>query len=245
MVELLVVIVIIASLAALALSVGPKMIARSKATESMENIRQISPLMTMYATDHAMSLPPILGPVTQSDGTVVNLQWNEVCLAAIYPDTDPAQFKDKAWWSKNKVILRNPLFKEGSGWAPLNPGYAMNEMIVENIQAANPDNTPAADPLAVGASLAMITDPGHTPLIAPFNNFHFRFDDPQIAGFSRSPLKDLLVVGKMPVLFVDGHIESMSPKEYQDRTLSKMPIAPASVSPGPVVRAVIPVAGSF
>jgi prepilin-type N-terminal cleavage/methylation domain-containing protein len=41
LVELLVVIVIIASLAALALTVGPRMLARAKATESMQNIRQI------------------------------------------------------------------------------------------------------------------------------------------------------------------------------------------------------------
>lgn len=240
LVELLVVIVIIASLAALALTVGPRMMARAKASESMENLRQISPLLTVYAADHAMTLPPNRGPVTQPDGTIVTLQWNEVCLALLYPATDPAQFKSKAWWDRNKVILRNPLLKDGGGWAPLIPGYAMNEMIVENIQAAHPDAAPVVDPLAVGVSMALITAPEQTPLIAPYNDFHFRFDDSQISGFSRGPLQDLLVEGKMPVLFVDGHLDVMTPKDYQDRGLAEMPLAPAGISQGPVVRTFTP-----
>lgn len=230
LVELLVVIVIIASLAALALTVGPRMMARAKASESMENIRQISPLLTIYAADHAMTLPPILGQVAQSDGTLVNQQWSEVCLSLLYPATDPAEFKSNAWWEKNKVILRNPLLK--SGWTPLIPGYAMNAMIAENIQAANPDTTPVADPLAVGTPMSLIPSPEHTPLIAPYNDFRFRFDDSQISGFSRSPLKDLLVEGKIPVLFVDGHLEVMTPKEYQDRQLFKMPMVPFDTTVG-------------
>ena len=245
MVELLVVIVIIASLAALALTVGPRMLARAKATESMENIRQISPLLTVYAADHAMTLPPNRGPVTLPDGTVVIQQWNEVCLSLLYPATNPAEFKTKAWWDKNKVILRNPLLKEGGGWAPLIPGYAMNEMIVENILATNPDATPVADPLAVGVSMARIASPERTPLIAPYNDFHFRFDDSQISAFNRNPLQGLLVEGKIPVLFVDGHLETMTPKEYQDRQLSKMPLAPAGATVGPVVQTFTPLKAWF
>lgn len=230
LVELLVVIVIIASLAALALTVGPRMLARAKASEAMENIRQISPLLTLYAADHAMTLPPISGSVAQPDGIVVNQQWSEVCLSLLYPATDPAEFKSNAWWEKNKVILRNPLLK--SGWSPLVPGYAMNEMIVENLQAANPQTNPGADPLAVGIPMALITSPERTPLIAPFNDFHFRFDDSQISGFNRSPLKDLLVEGKIPVLFVDGHLEVMTPKDYQDRQLSRMPMVSVGTTVG-------------
>lgn len=238
LVELLVVIVIIASLAALSLTVGPRMMARAKASESMENLRQLSPLMSIYAVDHTMTLPPILGPVTQPDGTIVNQQWNEVCLTLIYPGTDPALFKTKAWWDNNKVILRNPLLK--NGWAPLNPGYAMNEMIVENIQAAKTGAPPIPDLLAVGASLASINDPSRTPLIAPYHNFRYRFDDSQIAGFSSGALRDLLVEGKMPVLFVDGHIDVMTPQEYKSRELAKMPLTPSVVSPGPIVRTFTP-----
>ncbi|WP_348215005.1 type II secretion system protein [Luteolibacter sp.] len=226
LVELLVVIVIIASLAALALTIGPRMLARGKATVSMENMRQISPLLTMYATDHSMKLPPILGPETKPDGTVQNVQWNEVCLALLYPTTDPADFKNKAWWDKNKAILRNPLLEEGKGWAPLNPGYAMNEMIAENIAAANPDIGAPGDTLAMSVPMSMITDPSHTPLIAPFNDYHYRFDDGQISSFS-GPLKVLLSEGKFPILFVDGHIDVMTPTEYKDRQLAKMPLDPS------------------
>jgi prepilin-type N-terminal cleavage/methylation domain-containing protein len=227
LVELLVVIVIVAALATAALSIGPRMMAKAKAAESMQNIRQIAPLLTTYAADHSMALPPILGPVTQADGNVANVQWNEVCLSLLYPDTDPEQFKTKAWWENNKVMLRNPLLKEGgaNGWAPLNPGYAMNEMIVENIEKANGDNTPSADPLSVSVPMARISEPSRTPLIAPYNSFSFRFDDSQISGFKSGTLKDLLVDDKIPVLFVDGHLDVMSLSEYKDRHLAEMPMS--------------------
>ncbi len=227
LVELLVVIVIVAALATAALSIGPRMMAKAKAAESMQNIRQIAPLLTTYASDHSMSLPPILGPVTQADGSVTNVQWNEVCLSLLYPDTDPEQFKSKAWWETNKVLLRNPLLKEGAspnGWAPLNPGYAMNEMIVENLEKAN-GGTPSADPLAVSVPLSRITEPSRTPLIAPFSDFRFRYDDSQISGFKSGSLKDLLVDDKVPVLFVDGHLDVMSLSEYKDRHLAEMPMS--------------------
>lgn len=227
LVEMLVVIVVIASLASVALTVGPKMLARAKATESMQNMRQIGPLLSSYAADNSMKLPAIKGPVPQDDGTTPELQWTEVCVQMIYPDVDRQQFLTKKWWNDNKVFLRNPLLKESAGWAPLNPGYAFNEMIPENVAIASANPIPSGDELLkVSVPLASIPDPGKTPLIAPSNKFNYRYDLAEISGFTREPLKTLLNEGKFPVLFVDGHIETVTPTEYVTRKLYLVPTAP-------------------
>ncbi len=212
LVELLVVIVIIASLAGLSMTILPRMLARSKATEAMQNQRQITSLLATYASDHSMTLPPIEGEVRLADGTVEMLQWNEVCLTLVYPDTDRAKFKDKKWWTDNKSILKNPMYKAS---APLTPGYAMNEMIAKNVDT-NAD-------LTTTVALSLISDPVRTPLIAPYTDFHYSFSAGEVAGFKNGPASVLLSEGKLPISFVDGHMETMTPKEYRDRKLDEMP----------------------
>jgi prepilin-type N-terminal cleavage/methylation domain-containing protein/prepilin-type processing-associated H-X9-DG protein len=230
LVELLVVIVIVGALAALSLTVGPKMMAKAKATESMQNIRQIGPLLVNYAADHSMVLPAINGPVTREDGTTADTQWNEICLAMLFPETNPDEFKTQEWWKNNKTFLRNPLFKETStprGWEPLNPGYALNEMIAENLALATGNPVPGHEELlAMKVPLAALAEPNRTPLIAPFDNYYYRYDEAEAAGFTSGALKDLMTEGKVPVLFVDGHLETMSPTEYVERKLYLVPIAP-------------------
>ncbi|RYD41648.1 MAG: type II secretion system protein [Verrucomicrobiaceae bacterium] len=227
LVELLVVIVIIGALAAMALTLGPKMMAKSKATESMQNIRQIGPLLMTYASEHSMSLPPVYGPVTRPDGTTVDSQWNEVVLSLVYPNTDPEEFKTQTWWADNKAFLRNPLFKETAkprGWEPLNPGYAINELIARNVEiAAGRPASSQEQLLAVPVPLAAIDEPNRTPLIAPCDNYYYRYDEEEILGFNRGTLKDLMVDGKVPILFVDNHLETIVPKEYIERQLHFLP----------------------
>jgi prepilin-type N-terminal cleavage/methylation domain-containing protein/prepilin-type processing-associated H-X9-DG protein len=227
LVELLVVIVIIAALAALSFTVGPKMLKKAKATEAMQNLRQLGPLLSTIATDHEMKLPAILGPVTQPDGSTQDLQWNELCLATLYPDTKPADFKTTQWWDKKKVFLRNPMFLETAkprGWTPLNPGYAFNEMIAENLAAAKGAVPSHPELMAISVPLAALGDPGRTPLIAPCDNYFYRYDAGEISGFKSGTLKDLMTDGKIPVLFVDGHVEVMTPDDYLTRKLSEIPI---------------------
>jgi prepilin-type N-terminal cleavage/methylation domain-containing protein/prepilin-type processing-associated H-X9-DG protein len=230
LVELLVVVAIIATLAALSLTMGPRMMGAARASESMQNLRQIGPLLATYATEHDMKLPAAKGPVALNDGTTADLQWHETCLRLLFPETPPAEFKTAAWWKNHKTILRNPLFKENAtprGWSPLNPGYALNEMIPENLALASTGVIPAhAELLMIRVPLAALGDPGRTPLIAPCDNFFFRYDAAQLGGFKSGTLKDLLSEGKVPVLFVDGHVEAISPSEYLDKKLFLVPIVP-------------------
>ncbi len=227
LVELLVVIVIIAALTAVGFNVGPKMLARGKATKSLQNLSQIGPLFSIYAADHGMKLPPAKAPTTLPDGTVMDLQWNEVCLALLYPETNPERFRTKEWWDGNDTFMRNPLFKATAkprGWTPLNPGYAINLMIPENLAIASTDTIPSHEELlAVSVPLAVLSDPSRTPMIAPSDNYFFRYDPEEMKGFTNGTLKDFLIEGKVPVLFVDGHVESIRPAEYLKRKLFLQP----------------------
>ena len=64
------------------------------------------------------------------------------------------------------------------------------------------------------------------PLIAPCDNFFFRYDPTELAGFGDGTLKSLLSGGKVPVSFVAGHVETISPSEYLERKLFLVPIVP-------------------
>lgn len=230
LVELLVVIVIIAVLAALSAGAVQRMLAKAKATKEAENLRQMGPMFTIYASGNNMTLPPCKGSVANDDGTSVEIQWHETLLTLLLPETDPAKFKTKAWWDSNDTFIRNPLFKETAtprGWTPLNPGYGMNEMIPENLALALTGVAPPRAQLhAIKTPLAALAEPGRTPLIAPCDNYFFRYDPAEMAGFASGTLKGFLYEGKFPVLFVDGHVEAVTPSEYLARKLYLVPIVP-------------------
>jgi prepilin-type N-terminal cleavage/methylation domain-containing protein/prepilin-type processing-associated H-X9-DG protein len=231
LVEMLIVITIISVVSALSYGAVTKMIARAKAAKEMENLRQMGPLFTVYASDHNMSLPPCKGQVVQPDDTSTETHWHEALLSLLYPDTNPAEFKTTDWWNNNEPFMRNPLFKETAlprGWAPLNPGYGMNQMITENLARASTGVVPSLEELlAISTPLAAIAEPSRTPLVAPCDNFYFRYDtDAELTRFKSSTLKEFLFQGKFPILFVDGHVETVSPSEYQERELHLVPISP-------------------
>ena len=204
------------------------MMARGKATESMENLRQIGPLFAIYAADHSMKLPPAKATMIEPGGATGDVQWHETCLSMLFPQTDPAEFKTGKWWQNNDTFLRNPLFKTSAqprGWTPLNPGYALNEMIPENLALASTGTAPSHNELlSISVPLAALGNPGRTPMIAPCDNFFFRYDPEQIKEFENGTLKELMSEGKVPVLFVDGHAEAIRPAEYIARKLYLVPI---------------------
>lgn len=230
LIELMVVVVIIAAMVALALTLFPKMMEKGKATKNIGNLRQMSPLFAAYAADNQMRLPQCKAEITLEDQTTDEYQWNEVLLAIAYPDTDPARFRTQSWWDGNDCFMRNPLFEASDtprGWSPLNPGYGFNEMIAENLERAANNPVPSRDELhEISTPLAGINDPGRTPLVAPCDNYFFRYDSEELAGFQSGTLKNFLTNGKVPILFVDGHVETIPPSEYEERKLYLMPMVP-------------------
>ncbi len=214
LVELLVVIVIIVVIAAMSFAILPKMMRKAKGSEAMQNMRQIAPLLMIHAGDHQMKLPPAKGDVTLADGTTEELQWNETCLILLFPNDDLETLRSANWWKNNKTILKNPLYKASTA---LRPGFAFNLKLPENI-------ADDADPLTTSVPLAAIPEQNRTPLIAPCDDYIYRYSTAgEIAGFKNGALKELAVEDKIPVLFVDGHTETMTPTEYTTRKLHEQP----------------------
>lgn len=224
LVELLVVIVIVATLAAVSFTLGPKMMKRGDAAKSLQNMRQIGSLVMTYAVDNSNRLPAPRADVSNGNGGFTQLHWHETLLALAYPDTEPAKLLDTQWWLTNKPFLRNPLCTEKTKpwpWASWNPGYAMNLQIAEQLGQSSGDwSAGKGGPQAYGTPVSSISDTARTPLIAPRGDWHYTYTPSQVKD---KDLQEFLVDGKMPILFVDGHVETMRLEEYVDRNLYLAP----------------------
>lgn len=214
LVELLVVIVIIGTLAALGFSMTVKMKKSGDAAKSVMNMRQIGGAIGVYMADNSNNLPVGRQDVQDSSGKwTEGLHWHQTLLALTYPGTDIAKFSDEKWWDANKPFVKNPLVNAQSKPQPFKPwwpGYAINLQISSNLFPGNSDWAPGAGgPQARKINLSMIPDSAKTPIVAPRGDWHYSSNDLLEKG-----IKDFLVDGKLPILFVDGHVETMTPNEY-------------------------------
>ncbi|HEX7262484.1 MAG TPA: type II secretion system protein [Luteolibacter sp.] len=221
LIELLIVIAIIAVVSAMSFAILPKIMRRAKGSEAMQNMRQISPLLMSYAGDHQMKLPPAKGTVTLADGTTSELQWNVTCLTLLFPDTDVATLMTPNWWkTNNKTIMKNPLYKASTAFKP---GFAFNLMLPGNIATAKGEPVPAT-PETVEIPFAALSEPSRIPLVVSCTEYTYKYNTAaEIAGFKNGALKELAVDEKIPVLFADGHTETMTPTEYVNRKLYELP----------------------
>ena len=213
LVELLVVIAIIGTLAALAFTMGPKMLKRGAAAKSVQNIRQIGTLIMGYGVDHNGRLPPMRGEVVDASGKNVETHWHQALLLAAYPDV-ALEKMDNKWYESIKPFMRNPMCSATSkpaAFANWNPGYAMNRQIAVNLDLNISDNWSPGKfgPQTTEVPIALIPDLSLTPIVVPRGDWHYVPSDLQTKDF-----KGFLVEGKFPVLFLDGHIESMTPNDY-------------------------------
>jgi len=109
LVELLVAIAIIAVLASVAFTLGPKMKKRGEAAKSVQNMRQIGAMTGVYSADNSLKIPALKAASTPA-GTADEVLWHEALLFLTYPDVDRTKIKwDIAWWDANKPFLRNPV----------------------------------------------------------------------------------------------------------------------------------------
>ena len=222
LVELLVVIVIIVTLAAVAFSVGPKMMKKSDAAKSVQNMHQIGSVLGVYAADHSLCFPPAEAGITDASGTTTKGDiWHVALLKMMYPDVeDPSKFGwDTKLWDQTKPIFHNPLMTKTSKptFAPWRPGYGINRGIIDNLDGAGSDYLTGSKTKPI--ALARISEPSRTPIVAPHTDWFYT-----ATTFAKTAgMMTFLVDGKFPVLFVDGHVETMAPQEYIDRKLSAMP----------------------
>jgi prepilin-type N-terminal cleavage/methylation domain-containing protein/prepilin-type processing-associated H-X9-DG protein len=234
LVELLVVITIIIALASVVFFVTQKVRSNALAAVSLQNMRQIGPFLVAHATDNGGRLPSPRADVPNLNGGFTQLHWHEVVMQQAYPDTSTKLLRDNQWWISNKPFLRNPLCNEKSKEWPFawwNPGYAMNLRIARNLGMVRSEDWGAGreGPQTSGVPMAAISQPETTPIIAPRGNWHYDFTPDQIKDPNLVPF---MLNGKMPILFVDGHVETMKLQEYVDRRLHLMPPPRAATGTG-------------
>jgi prepilin-type N-terminal cleavage/methylation domain-containing protein/prepilin-type processing-associated H-X9-DG protein len=227
LVEILVTIVILITLAAFVFVMMPKAKRRAEAAKSVANLRQIGSLVMARAAENGNRLPAARADVPDGKGGFSQLHWHENLMVDLYPGEDPQKMKSIPWWEINKPFLRNPLLKKDAkpyGFDWWNPGFAMNIQMVSNLGKSSGDwSAGKGGPQAFGVPLTSIPEPARTPLIAPRGNWWFTFTPSELKEPS---VTGLMVDKQMTILFVDGHIENMTAKEYTDRKLHEMPRKP-------------------
>lgn len=224
LVEVLVVIAMIAVLAAGVFALVPKIKRKGDAAKSISDMRQIGTLFAGYAADNSSKLPAPQGSVPNAGGGYeIGLYWHQALAMQIYPEVTKTELTKLSWWKTNKPILHNPQCTASSkpyGWAQWNQGYGMNLMIARNLGNDSGTWTPGGGGAnETGVRLAAIDDPARTPIIAPRANFHYTGNE----LLEKASMEGFLVDGKLPILFVDGHVESMAPQAYVDRNLDQLP----------------------
>lgn len=213
--ELLVVILIVVTVAGLLFAMVTKMRSRADAAKQTSILHQITPLMILHTTEKAGLLPETVS--TKKNGS---LHWHQALHALTTPDLTIDQVKSYNYWNNSNPLIKNPLYKEPVGnlkLAPWCPGFGMNTRIVDNLKL--PVDYPNGEWQANRAiPLAAIGDPSRTPLVAPAPDYHYG-----TIKDKDSRMTQFLINKQLPVLFVDGHVETIAPKEYEARKLHLMP----------------------
>jgi prepilin-type N-terminal cleavage/methylation domain-containing protein/prepilin-type processing-associated H-X9-DG protein len=221
LVELLVVILIVATLAAVAFTMATKMKKRGDAAKSVLNMKQISSAMGLYMADSSGNLPTPRMEIKNPNGGTTHVHWHQSLLAQIYPDVEPSLFNDRKWWDLNKPFLRNPLMTDSTkplAFQPWFPGYSYNMGINYNLTGSSDWNANGGGTQTKGINISKINEPARTPLVGTRGDWHYSGDD-----LVQAEVKNFLVDGKLPILFVDGHVETMTQREYTARKLKDMP----------------------
>lgn len=212
LVELLVVILIIAGLAAVAITMTGRMSKRSESAKSVMNMRQIGSAMGIYMAENSNNLPTPRNEIKDTNGATVHVHWHQALLAQVYPEAEASSLNDEKWWQQSKPFVWNPLMTADSKpnpFRPWYPGYAINMQINYNLTGSFDWNASEGGPQTKKINISRIPDPARTPLIAPRWDWHYTAND-----MLDKAMLPFLVDGKLPVLFIDGHVESMTPNEY-------------------------------
>ncbi|MBK1882863.1 type II secretion system protein [Luteolibacter pohnpeiensis] len=214
LVELLVVIVIIAVLGTMSAIIGPKILKKGRQSGSVANMRQLNTILHSYAADHSNKLP---APVYMSDNDQ-EIYWHMILQQEISGDSLDKLMDDK-WWKQNDSLLVNPLVTK-SKITHKNVGYGMNAAIAQNIAKSRDEDLTLEDAVYTQVNLNTISDETQTPIIAPFWHWAYVITEDNV---SNPKWEEISVTGKIPILFLDGHTDLMTPREYLSKHLDQKP----------------------
>lgn len=218
LVELLVVISIVAVLTGLTATFLPKALKKGAQTKSVAGMRQMASAFRMHAQDHANRLPPVVTRADESEAGK-DTYWY-IYLEQRNSSQDLGDyFKDK-WWKENKTsIYINPMLPK-KNLTHKSTGYAMNSELAYNVATSRGDKMDPADSKYTAVNLNSIPNETVTPMVVPHWSWSYKLDKKEAGDTRFAPF---LVNGSLPVLFLDSHIETLTPKQYVAKGLNLVP----------------------
>ena len=214
LVELLVVIVIIAVLGTLSAVIGPKILKRGRQASSITNMRQLNTYLVSYAGENSNRLP---APVRLNDNEQ-EIYWHMVLQGEV-SGKSAETFLDDKWWKQNDSVVINPMVPKAQ-LNHKNPGYGMNAQLALNMAKLKGDDLALEDAVFTAVNLNNLSDTSRAPIIMPCWTWFYKCDDEDV---NNPKWEAFTVSGKMPVLFLDGHTELLSPREYVGKKLNEAP----------------------
>jgi prepilin-type N-terminal cleavage/methylation domain len=219
LVEILVVIAILAVLAATTAVMAPKILRNSKQAKSISQMRQMVPLMVAHSNDHGNRLPAPMTPAADNDGGRDSYWY--VVLQQENDGRDINQYLTDRWWKdhEKESIFINPLHPK-QDIRVTSVGYAMNAALGSNIARTRGEELGIEESKTTGINMATVREPERSPIVVPHWDWFYTLN----AGEAKNKkFEPYIVKDRIPVLFLDGHIETVTLEEYGKRQLDKMP----------------------
>lgn len=218
LVELLVVIAIIAVLTGLTAVFLPKALKKGAQTKMVGGMRQMASSYQMYAKDHGGRLPAVITPAEESEERRETYWF--YYLEQLNSEKELGEYFKNAWWKETKTsIYLNPMQPKKLITAK-STGYAMNAALPYNIAVGRGEKMEMEDAKFIGVNLNAIPNPVATPIVMPHWSFSYVGDAKEMGDKRFEPF---LSSGRMPVLFLDSHVETLLPKEYSNKGLNREP----------------------
>ncbi len=218
LVELLVAIAIIAALVGTSAVMAPKILKKGQQTKMVANMRQMASAFTAYTIEHSNRLPPAVTPAEESE-VRVETYWFMYLEQQLTGGSLEKFTKDAYWKSKNQSIFVNSMHPKKS-LGKKSPGYGINLLLPVNIAESRGDTVLIEDAPFAAVNMALVRDPERTPIVMPHWEFAYKCDRVEASSKLFAPYT---VNNRLPVLFLDGHTETMTPKEYVARKLDRAP----------------------
>jgi|GEM_PF-6317629 len=218
LIELLVVISIVAVLSTLAAVMAPKILKKSAQTKTVQSMQKMASSLNLYANDNANRIPPPVTPASENEekADVYWFTWLEAQTSGKSLDD---LLKDGYWKQTKSSDFVNPTIPK-KDLKHDSVGYGMNGQLATNIALTRDEKLDPEVALNTPINLLTVRNPERTPIIRP--HWTWAYSGNKAEG-SDKKLLPYLAGGTLPVLFLDGHVETMTPVAYATKGLQEVP----------------------
>ncbi len=218
LIELLVVISIVAVLSTLAAVMAPKILKKSEQTKTVQSMQRMASSLRLYANDHANRIPPPLTPASENEEKD-DIYWFTYLEQQTSGKSIEDLLKDQYWKQTKTSDFVNPTIPK-KNLKHNSVGYAMNGQLATNVALTRDEDLDPELALTTPVNLLTIRNPEKTPIVRPHWTWSYTGDKKEGADKKLLPF---LAGGTLPVLFLDGHVETMTPVAYVSRGLHETP----------------------